>query len=61
MLNEDYIMDMFSSRDVNVDPFIEYLKFMFTEKESKPVAGYKSDDGKLLPMMNSKLTYFIHP
>jgi hypothetical protein len=47
--NEDYMMDMLSSIAVNVDPFAEYLEFMFTEKQSKPVAGSKSDDENILP------------
>ena len=49
MLNEDYMMDMFSSIAIKVDPFAEYLEFMFTEKQSKPVTGCKSNDEKILP------------
>ena len=49
MMNEDYMMDMFSSIAINVDPFAEHLEFMFTEKQSKPVAGCKSDDENILP------------
>ena len=49
MMNEDYMMDMFSSIAIKVDPFAEYLEFMFTEKQSKPVAGCKSNDEKNLP------------
>ena len=49
MMNEDYMMDMFSSIAIKVDPFAEYLEFMFTEKQSKPVTGCKSNDGKILP------------
>ena len=44
MINEDYMMDMFSLTVINVDPFVVYLEFMFTEKQSKPVTGCKSND-----------------
>ena len=49
MMNEDYMMVMFSSIAIKVDPFAEYLEFMFTEKQSKPVTGCKSNDEKILP------------
>ena len=49
MMNEDCMMDMFSSIAVNIDPFAEYLEFVFTEKQSKPVTGCKSDDENFLP------------
>jgi hypothetical protein len=39
MMNEDYMMDMFYSIPIKVDPFAEYLEFMFTEKQSKLVPG----------------------
>ena len=39
MMNEDYMMDMFSSISIKVDPFTYCLEFMFTEKQRKPVAG----------------------
>ena len=49
MMNDDYMMDMFSSIAINVDPFAKYLEFMFTEKQSISVAGRKSDDENILP------------
>ncbi len=49
MMNENYMMDIFSLIAINVDPFAEYLEFMFTEKQSKPVTGCKSNDEKILP------------
>ena len=48
MMNEDYMMDMFSSISIKVDPFTYCLEFMFTEKQRKPVAGQKSNDKKVL-------------
>ena len=48
-MNEDYMMDMFSSIAIKVDPLAEYLEFMFTEKQSKSAAGCKSDDKNILP------------
>ena len=35
MLDESYMMDMFSSIADKVDPFKDYLDFMFTQKLSK--------------------------
>ncbi len=32
MMNEDYMMDMFSPIAIKVDPFAVYLELMFTEK-----------------------------
>ncbi len=61
MMNEDYMMDIFSSIAIKVDPFAEYLEFMFTEKQSKPVAGCKSEDEKFCPMVSYVLNYVIHP
>ena len=49
MMNETYMMDMFSSIASKVVPFAEYLEFMFTKKPSKPVAGCKSNDEKIVP------------
>jgi hypothetical protein len=43
------MMDIISSIAINVDSFAEYLEFMFTKKQSKPVAGCKSDDENILP------------
>ncbi len=39
MLDESYMMDMFSSIADKVDPFKDYLDFMFTQKLSKRVNG----------------------
>jgi hypothetical protein len=39
MLNEDYVMDMFSSITVKVAPYTEYLEFMCTENQRKTIAG----------------------
>jgi hypothetical protein len=53
------MIKMYSSIAVKVDPFAEYLEFMFTKKQSKPVAGCKSDDENVLPYDESKLKYLI--
>ena len=42
------MMGMSSSIPIKVDPFAEYIEFMFTEKPSKPVAGCKSDDKHIM-------------
>ena len=34
ILNEDYMMDMLSLIAVKVDPFADYLEFLFTKKQS---------------------------
>jgi hypothetical protein len=54
-------MDMFSLIADTVDSFAEYLEFMFTKIQSKPVAGCKLDDEKFYHIMKSELNYFIHP
>ena len=49
LLNEDYMMNMFSLIATTVDPFADYMQFMFTEKQSKQVNGSTSCVYKGLP------------
>jgi hypothetical protein len=49
ILNEDYMMDMFSEVSNAVDPFANYLDFMFTEKLSKRITRVNSEDEKVMP------------
>ncbi len=49
LLNEDYMMDMFSDFADKVDSFADCLQFMFTEKLNKAVGGCVSNDDKVLP------------
>lgn len=59
MLDESYMMDMSSSFADKVDPFKNYLDFMFTQKLSKRVNGSKSIEDKVLPfdMLRVELFY----
>ena len=44
-------MDMFFSIADRVDPFKDYLDFMFTQKLSKQVDGSSSIEDKVLPFV----------
>ena len=48
MVNEDYMMNMFLTIADKVDPFNNYLQFMFTEQLSEPVGVCKSVEDKVL-------------
>ena len=49
MLDHDYIMNIFSSLRDQIEPFDEYLTFMFKEKTRNPVSGFVSKEAKVLP------------
>lgn len=59
MLDELYMIDMFSSIADKVDPFKDYLDFRFTQKLSKQVNGSKLIKDKVLPfdMLRAELFY----
>ena len=59
MLDESYMMDMLSSIADKVDPFKDYLDFMFTQKLSKRVNGSNLIEDKVLPfdVLRAELFY----
>ena len=48
-LDEDFMMNIFSDLKNKVDPFADYLNYMFTEKSSHPIGGSRTQDDKVLP------------
>ena len=61
MLDEDFIMNIFQDIVDQVDPFKEYLDFIFEEKQSYPV-GSRSKDNALLSFdqLHAELFYPEH-
>jgi hypothetical protein len=59
MLDESHMMDIFSSIAEKVDPFKDYLDFMFTQKLSKRVNGSNLIEDKVLPfdVLRAELFY----
>lgn len=49
LLNEDYLIKMFSNFADEADAFVDYLQFTFIEKLSKIVGDCVSNDDKVLP------------
>ena len=47
--DEEFMMDMFVEIENKVDPFAEYLDFMFTEKQSRCVGRSQLEKDKVLP------------
>jgi hypothetical protein len=48
MLDKKYIMNMFSDLKQQIDPFDEYLHFIFEEKMSDHVGGSNTVDEKVI-------------
>ena len=48
MLNVDFVMNIFSKFQETIDPFDEYLTYIFEEKLSSPIGGSTSVDKKVI-------------
>ena len=48
LLNEDFIMNIFSKFQENIDPFEKYLTYIFEEKLSNPIGGMTSINNKVI-------------
>ena len=48
-LDEEFMMSMFSEITDDIDPFQQYMEYMFEEKQSNPVGGSRAADTKTLP------------
>jgi hypothetical protein len=59
MLNDDFVMNVFSKFQEKIDPFDEYLMFLFEEKLMNPIGGSTSVDDKMIPfdLMRAELFY----
>ena len=49
MLQEDFMMNIFCKLQDQIDPFDEYLTFVFEDKMSKPVSGSVALGNKVIP------------
>ena len=47
-LDEDFMMNIFSGLQNKVDPFADYLKYMFREKSRNPIGGSRMQDDQIL-------------
>ena len=59
MLNEDFVMNIFSKFQEKIDPFDEYLAYIFEEKLSNPIGGSTSVENKVIPfdLLRAELFY----
>jgi len=59
MLNEDFVINIFSKFQEKIDPFDDYLTHIFEEKLSNPVDGSTSVDNKVIPfdLLRAELFY----
>ena len=59
MLQEDFMMNIFHQLQDQIDPFDEYLTFVFEDKMSKPVSGSVALGDKVSPfdLLRAELFY----
>ena len=59
-LDEDFMMNIFSDLQNKVDPFANYLKYIFMEKLSNPSEGSRKQVDKILPY-NELIAELFYP
>ena len=59
LLDEDFMMNIFSDKEDCVDPFADYITHLFEEKQSNGVSGSRRKEDKVLPfdLLRAELFY----